>query len=235
MEPLDGSPWLVPVRNQDPVLKIVEVDDQTVAEFRGDVRHAARPSPPGRPKEVEQGDAVRAEVACDQRGEGVPTGVGFLDLTVPGNRQIVQDHVEMSGRPKPFHGVGVMPFEGLKPESARISEKFQAGGVEVDGMNAGLAAKGTERGHDASATETEQRNVTDGRADEAGCGEHIEDAVGGAGVEQDFAEDSSVLGQSPTLSGASNRGGWVKRDHASKGWMTLPWTSVSRKRRPWKK
>jgi hypothetical protein len=56
--------------------------------------------------------------------------------------------------------------------------------------------------------------------------------VGGAGLEQDFAEDGPVLGQSPTPPGASNRGGWVKAGHASKGWMTLPWTSVSRKRRP---
>ncbi len=230
---------------EDPVFEVFQVDRHAAAKPFGDRLDAACPASLNGAKQVEEGATPGAQMFSHQIGKEVPGELGFHDVAVVGDRQVIDDRIETSGFPEPFDGVGVMPDEGLEPGNPGSGEEFPAGGIEVDGVDPGCAAEGAERGDHAAAAEAEQGDVAGlGGAGHAGGGEDIEDAVGGAGAEEHFAEDGPVLRDAPAAPGAADGGAWIrlwKRRaprrvlHARSGRMTLPWTSVRRNRRPWKK
>lgn len=158
------------------------------------------PAESRRAEKVEQRAATRTEVLVDQLRQGFPRGRRFGDVPVGCDGQVVDDHVERAGPAEPFHGVRVVPFQGVEPIGVLGPEEAPAGGIEIDDMESGDAAEGAEGGDDAAAAEAEEGDIADGLRAKAGGGEDVEDAVRGAGVGEDFAEDGSVLGQSPAAS-----------------------------------
>ena len=70
-------------------------------------------------------------------------------------------------------------------------------------MHGGGDTEGAEGGDNAATAEAEQGEIARVGVEEAGGGEHIEDAVGGAWLPEDLGEDGAVLGEAPAAWGGS--------------------------------
>lgn len=228
-----GSEFLV-TGDHHAVVKVGGIDTDGVIERFADMAEGAVPAELGVGEEVEHGEAAGLESGSDEGWEQGPGCLGLFDLAYDPGGEVVENDIEAApGAAQPLDGVGLGPAERLFPGGARVrGEEVETLWVEIDTVDGGGETESAESGESTAAAEAQDREMARGGMKRADGGEQVEDAVGGAGLGEDFAEHGAVLGQAPAAcgtldaswrdagkgGGSEARGGWIHAAHRIRGW-----------------